>query len=113
MEEQMPGYLEGKHFTTYVPQIEALKREGKLAEAEHLLLKLVEATEADSVASNRGVAPAYYEELAKIYRKRKDYTSEIAVLERFAHKKHSPGAKPAQLLERLEKVKQLQAGYSE
>ena len=54
-----------------------------------------------------GVAPWYYEQLAIIYRKRKGYDSELRILGRFAEQKHGPGIKPAKLLARLEKAKQL------
>ncbi len=102
-----PGYYNGRHFTTYVSDVEALKRQGKLEEAEHLLLELVTATEAEDKVDKRGVAPWYYEELAKIYRKQKDYAREVSILERFAAQRHAPGAKPPQLMERLEKVRVL------
>jgi hypothetical protein len=54
-----------------------------------------------------GVAPWYYEELAKVYRKNKNYVQEVSILERFAKQKHGVGVKPKKLLERLEKAKLL------
>jgi len=81
-----PGYVGGRHFTTYVTEIEALKRENRLAEAEELLLRLVSATEAEvkwSVGSGHVVAPWYYEQLAIVYRKRRDLAKEAAILERY------------------------------
>jgi hypothetical protein len=104
-----PGYYQGRHFSTYVPRVEDLKRSGRLDEAESLLIELVNATEAESKAEGCGVGPWYYEELAKIYRRRKDYAKEIAILERFAINPHARGVKPPQLLERLEKVRKLLA----
>jgi hypothetical protein len=102
-----PGFYQGRHFTSYVDDVTALKRNGDSAGAEHLLLALLDATEAEDRAQGGGVAPWYYEELAKIYRERKDYASEVAVLERFARQRHAPGASPPVLLERLEKAKAL------
>lgn len=102
-----PGYYNGRHFTTYVTDVKALKKDGRLDEAEKLLLELVAATEAEDKVDKCGVAPWYYEELAKIYRKRKEYAQEIAILERFASQRHAPGASPPKLIERLEKAKQL------
>jgi len=101
------GYHDGRHFTTYVTDVKSLKKAGKLEDAERLLLKLVRATEEENRVENLGVAPWYYEELAKIYRKQRNYAEEIAILERYARHRHAPGAKPARLMERLTKVKRL------
>ena len=51
---------------------------------EKLLFALIKTLEDESIVENFGVAPWYYEELAKIYRKQKEYAREIAILERFA-----------------------------
>ena len=104
-----PGYYDGRHFTTYVRDFESLKKSGKFIELENLLLELVRATEAESAVNNMGVAPAYYSELALLYRKQKEYSKEISILERFAKQKHARGVMPAKLLERLGKVKELVA----
>jgi len=77
-----PGCYNGRHFTTYVADVEALKREGKLIEAEQLLLELVAATEREDEIDKMGAAPWYYEQLAIIYRKRKEPAKEVAILER-------------------------------
>ena len=98
-----PGYFQGRHFTTYVNDVKDLKKKGELDAAEELLVNIISVIEAEG----ESVAPWYYEELAKIYRKQKNYTEEVAILERFAIQKHAPGAKPAKLLERLEKARQL------
>jgi hypothetical protein len=66
---QKPGYINGRHYTTYVSDVENLKKNNKMEEAERLLLELVEATESESISKGWGVSPWYYEELAKIYRK--------------------------------------------
>jgi len=102
-----PGYYNGRHFTTYVNEVKSLKRQGKIEEAEKLLLELVAATEAESKVEKWGVAPGFYEELAKIYRKQKDYAKEVSILERFAAQRHSPGALPPKLMERLVKARAL------
>jgi len=41
----LPGYYNGRHFTTYVSDVNNLKKSGKVEEAERLLLELVKATE--------------------------------------------------------------------
>ena len=104
---KQPGFLRGRHFTTYIQDVNNLKKSGNIAEAEKLLLELVNATEKESRVENTGVAPWYYEELAKIYRKTKDYQKEVSILERFSKQKHARGVGPKKLLERLEKAKKL------
>jgi hypothetical protein len=86
-----------------------LKRAGDDEALEKALLDLVQMTETESRANGWGVAPAWYEELAILYRKRKDYLAEVAVLERFANQRHASGVKPPQLLERLDKARALVA----
>lgn len=101
-----PGYYDGRHYTTYISDIENLKKRGTFSDLEKLLIELVNATEAESEAEEgMGVAPAYYSELAILYRKQKEYSKEISILERFAKQVHASGAMPAKLLERLEKAR--------
>lgn len=102
-----PGMVEGRHYTEYVDEVRRLRREGKEDEAERLLLRLVDAVEAEAAAQGWGVAPWYYERLAIIYRKRKDLDAEVSILERFAAQRHAPGASAPRLLERLEKTRAL------
>jgi hypothetical protein len=104
-----PGYYDGRHFTTYVRDFEILKKSGKFTELEILLIELIKATEAESAVNEMGVAPAYYSELAILYRKKKEYSKEVSILERFQQQKHAPGVMPAKLLERLVKAKKLLA----
>jgi hypothetical protein len=99
------GLWQGKHYTQYVGTVNALKREGKVDEAIDLLGHLVDATEQESAATGQGVAPWYYEQLGILHRKVGDHAAEVAILERFAQQHHAPGAKPAQLMARLEKVR--------
>jgi hypothetical protein len=102
-----PGYYNGRHYTTYVRDYESLKKNGNFIELEKLLLELVKATEEESITNGFGVAPAYYDELAILYRKQKDLSKEISILERFSKQKHATGAKTIKLLERLDKAKEL------
>ncbi len=101
------GYYNGRHFTTWVRDFENLKKSGNNTELEKLLLELVKATEAESAVNGMGVAPAYYNELAILYRKQKDFSKEVSILERFEKQKHTQGAIPGKLHERLEKAKEL------
>lgn len=102
-----PGSVRDRHYTEYVETVKALRREGSVEEAEHLLLELVDATEAEARAqgSGWGVAPWYYEQLAILYRKQGSPEKEVAILERYAAQQHARGASPPKLLARLEKAK--------
>lgn len=99
--------VRGRHYTTYVEEVKQLKREGKLDEAKRLLLELVAATEYEAENEGCGVAPWYYEHLAIIYRKQKDFAKEVAIIERFANQSLSPGSATPKLLQRLEKARVL------
>ncbi len=101
------GYVDEKHFTEYVGTVKELKRAGRLDEAEALLLRLVEATEAESREGVGGVAPWYYEQLAIIYRKQNDIKKEIAILRRYESQEKAPGVKPSVLAQRLRKTEEL------
>lgn len=76
-------------------------------ETRSLNLRSLYFIELESASEGFGVAPWYYEQLAIIYRKQKDYLREIEILERFAKQKHAPGVTPQKLLERLEKARKL------
>ena len=104
------GSIDGKHFTSYVGQIKRLKREKKHQEAIELLLRICDATEAESKVSGLGVAPAYYEDLAIIYRKEKRFVDEVAILERYEAQPKAPGAKSKVLTERLVKARKIAEG---
>ena len=64
------GLVDGRHYTTYVEDVRRLKRIGNQEAAERLLLRLVDATEAEARAERWGVAPWYYEQLAILYARR-------------------------------------------
>jgi hypothetical protein len=106
-DKPMAGRVRGRHYTDYVDDVKALRRSGQDEAAERLLLELVDATEEEANSRGTGVAPWYYEQLAIIYRKRKDHTAEVAILERYASQPHAPGAGPAKLAERLIKARVL------
>ncbi|TDT63385.1 exonuclease domain-containing protein [Fonticella tunisiensis] len=103
-QNEKPGYYQGKHYTDYVDLVKELKRAGEYDKAEKLLLCLVEAVESESKKENWGVAPWYYEQLAIIYRKQKNLSKEIEILERYSQQKKGPGGPNPKLLERLESV---------
>lgn len=82
-----PGYYNSRHYTTYIEEVNYLKRDEKLEEVEKLLLELINAVEEENKIKKMGVAPWYYEQLAIVYRKQKDYQKEITILERFLNQK--------------------------
>lgn len=102
-----PGFLGGRHYTEYVEEVKGLKRAGRLDKAEELLLMLVGAVEEEARAQGWGVAPWYYEQLAVIYRKRKDYAAEVSILKQYMNQPHAPGVGPHKLSERLKKAQHL------
>ena len=85
------GFINGKHYTFYVDTVKQLKRDGKLDEAEKLLLKLIDAVEEESRQEGVLVAPWYYEQLAILYRKQKLYEKEVSILTRFVAQRHEKG----------------------
>ena len=74
-------------------------------EKEEKLLKLIDDIEKESKAAAWGIASWPYEQLADMYRNKKDSRKEVAVLERFAAQKHAPGPQALKLLERLKQAK--------
>ena len=102
------GYVRGEPISAYFAEIQKLGREDRLDEAITSLLTLIDATEEDDLFTGSGVESAYYEELAKIYRKRKEYLKEIKILARYSRRRHTYGDTRQQILkERLEEAKNL------
>ena len=102
-----PGYVDGLHFTEHIAAIKTLRRTGRDDEAAALLLKCVNATEAEDAIEKWGVAPGYYEQLAIIYRKAGQLDDEVAILDRYAQQRKAPGALPAKLAARLVRAREL------
>ena len=101
------------HYTEYVPEIKRLLKLNEDEEAERLLLTCLDLTEQESNEKGYGVAPWYYERLAILYRKRKDYKKEVDILKRFDDQIKAPGVKPMRLKERLDKSKNKLAIYND
>jgi len=78
-----PGYCRGRHFTSYCEQVKQLKRDGKLEDAEELLLSLIDATEAESDATLRPPPPWYCDQLRIVYRKMKRPQEAIDIMVRY------------------------------
>lgn len=110
-EIRQAGTVDGNHYTGSVEKVKQLKREGKHQQAIAILLQAVEATEAESEFAGKGwgVAPWYYEQLAVIYRKEKQYQQEVEILERYSAQAIAPRTKLEKLAQRLVKAKELLA----
>ncbi len=100
-----PGFIDGRHYSTYVLEYRRLKREGELDRTEKLLIRIVGATEDEATANGwDDVGPTYYEQLAIIYREKKQLAEEIKILERYeqqARASHTPSARLAERLAEL------------
>jgi len=101
------GFHKDRHCTEYVEKVKALKRAGDLDKAEKLFLGLMDAVEQEARDQGCGVAPWYYEQLAIVYRKRRDYKAEVSILEHYAKKTHAARVARPKLMTRLEKARKL------
>lgn len=103
------GDVRGRHYTEWVETVKALKRDGRLDEAEALVLECVVATELEAIG-NRWPTPApwYYSELAIIYRKRREPENEQAILQRYVREAGRANAAAnttgRKLLKRLDEI---------
>ena len=106
-DQREPGLHQGRDLTTYVNEVTFLMRSARTEEAEELLLALLRASEEESTAKGFGVGSWCYERLADIYRRRMDFTSEIAILERYCRAQSPFGPIPDDIRARLEKARVL------
>jgi len=96
----MAGSYKGRLYQDYVNDVNILMKLGRLDECERLLQGLIDAIEADN-SVNKVSSAWYYTQLANIYHRKGDISSEVKVLKRFIEK--NKGAKTT-LHERLEKL---------
>lgn len=107
------GQVDGKHYTDYIDTFKELKRSGKLEEARKLLEKSIKAVERETAKFesndwNWPLAPAYYWELAIVYRKLKLYSQECSILERYINHPSAVQVRIPGFSARLEKARKLQ-----
>ena len=95
------GFVDGRHYSAYVVEVRRLKRVGDLDGAKELLLRLVDASEAEAEGGGWGVDPWYYEQLAIIYGQKKQPADELAILERYERQAGAPGMISERLAKRL------------
>ena len=108
------GQVDGKHYTDHVRGYKDLKRDGKFDEACNLLKKLIKAAERETAKFERkgcswALAPAYYWELAIVYRKLQLYAKECKILERYINHSSAVQERIPGFLARLEKARGLQS----
>ena len=96
-----------------INEVKSMIREGREEEAEPVLLGLVAATEQEAQTHGWRVAPWYYERLAIIYRKRREYGSEIAILTRYCQQEGDKFAIKEGIQKRLDRARGLLAKASE
>lgn len=103
--------LAGQPIWDWLAYAQDLERAGQGDEALAAVEVLIEAAEQEAQASGREPAPGYTERAAIIYRKRRDYAAEVAVLERWERacppEQRGPGASQAKLLKRLDRAREL------
>jgi hypothetical protein len=92
-----------------INEVKSMIREGREQEAEPVLLGLVAATEEEAQSRGGRVASWYYERLAIIYRGRRDYASEIAILTRYCQHAGNRYAIPEVVQKRLDTARGLLA----
>jgi len=90
--------INGKSIMTYAGIAFKLEKDGMIHEAEILFQKIITAMEEYSLATGDGVAPAYYAELAKIYRKNKQKELLDNILFRYLTQVKACGNSPRTLL---------------
>lgn len=102
-----PASFNGSPYWQWAEEAEELRRKGNLAEAEVIMLRVLDALEQHQVAEgSNGVPYQYYERLAKIYRHQKRHADELAVLERYVER-NSPSLPTQGALQRLKRVREL------
>lgn len=102
------GHYHGKHYTEYVETIKTLKRNGDNSEAIRLLIALLPVVE-DEGCIHKVTAPWYYDQLAILFRKLKDYDAEVELLEHYMTIQKGNPTRHAALVKRLGRARALQA----
>lgn len=88
--EQRAGDVDGQHYTAHVGELNRLRSSKDDDAALALLLKAITAAERQAKITGTYPAPAYTHRAAVIYRRRKDYESEIDAIVRW-QKRCAPG----------------------
>lgn len=105
--------MRGRHYVDWVPVLDELRSAGRDQEGLELLLELIDAAERAARVTGREPTPGYTHRAAVIYRRRRDYAAEIAIIERWQaacpRERRGPGATQEKLSQRLQKARTLHA----
>ncbi|KQO98322.1 hypothetical protein [Leifsonia sp. Leaf264] len=111
--EDQASKVRGKHYTEWGDDLDRLRKDGPEDEYLALVLDCVDGAERAAKVNGREPAPAYTERAAVVYRRRKDYAAEVAVLQRWEDvcppERRGPGATQPKLLVRKAKALELLA----
>jgi hypothetical protein len=114
---ELPGYVNGTHYSVYMAEAKAMLESGRQQEADPIVDMAFTAYEDEtrvgagaSLTEYAIIAPANYWDFAVLYRKLKDYAREVMILERFARQKHLTDGASGKNLDRLEKARRLLNG---
>ncbi|MBB5754632.1 hypothetical protein [Prosthecomicrobium pneumaticum] len=97
--------LEAQRIGDFWARIRTIEAAGDIDGSIRLLLGECDLTEQTDERMQWGVAPAPYWRLAILYRRRKQFADELAILERYDRQRKAPGSMPARLADRLQKVR--------
>jgi hypothetical protein len=109
--EEVAGQVRGRFYVDWSSVLDEYRAARRDEDALQLLLDLIAAAERVAQVDGGPPAPAYTERAAVIYRRRRDYGAEIAILERWekaAVDKATRGSAQAALAQRLEVARKLQ-----
>lgn len=106
--EEAASQVRGRHYVDWVPTLNEWRSEGRDDEALALLNEIIDAAERAAQVTGCEPAPGYTKRAAVIYRRRKDYAAEAAVLRRWLAA-CPPGRGNADIEARLKKAEQLAA----
>ncbi|MEH1096653.1 hypothetical protein [Micromonospora sp. CPCC 205739] len=106
--EDAASQVRGRHYVDWVPILDQWRKERRDDESLALLVEIIDAAERAARVAGREPAPGYTKRAATIYRRRKDYAAEVAVLRRWLAA-CPPGRGSAAIEERLRTAEQLPA----
>lgn len=103
------GQVRDRFFADWLPVLNEHRTAKRDDEALELLLVVVEAAERHAAVAGTAPVPVYTERAAVILRRRKDYATEVELLERWVRANPEPVPATDKLAQRLESVRKLQS----
>lgn len=103
----LAGDVQGKHYVEWIPKLDELRSAGAAKEDEYLelVLEIIDAAERAASVEGAEPAPGYTRRAAIVYRRRKDYGAELAILRRY--EEACPSGRGGRFAERMQKVESL------